>query len=271
MINPRILAVLVMAGFIAFFLFGGGLIFPKKNTEINITPTLTPIIIEKYIEVLVTPTVDGRVYYASEYQNGTRLLKRPFSFVRYNVEGLKDMKITTMVYDYRMFEELHYFEYTNYKYVEITPTEPNSKFLFIFVRMTMDDITGDDVKLWIVDRNKFAVFDGNNTYYPKEYPYFYRFHEIENVGTFDKSTYVQDFKSLRLYSRDLEYKATAGIYAKELYWLYSGESNSLDGYILYEIPKEASAENIVVMTNLHAFGNSNWRLEGWLKNFYPLQ
>lgn len=262
MINPRILAFLFLIGFIAFFTFGGGLIFPKKEIEINVTPTPAPIIIEKYIEVLVTPTPDGRIYFASEYQNGTRLLKRPFSFIRYNVEGLKDMKITTMVYDYRIFEELHYFEYANNKYKELKPTNPNNKFLFIFIRMVMDDIEGDDTKLWIVERNNFVVFDGKESYYPKDYPYFYRFHEIENIATFDQSTYIQDFKSLRLYSRDLKYKETAGIYAKELYWLYSGESNALDGYILYEIPKETDVKDLVVMSNLHAFGNSNWRLEG---------
>lgn len=305
--NPRILAVLVMVGFFAFLLFGGGLLFPNKDkVRINITNNTT--IIYKTITqiVTVTPTPDGHTYFASEYQNGTRLMQRPFSFIRYNAmlnqnanntpltenESLsqqinsynssnivrpvltpdgKDMKITTIVYDYRLFDKLHQFNPETYKYEEISPDE-GKQFLFVFVHTFMDDVIGDDTRMWMFSGKSFVVYDGSQSYLPFEYQVERRFRELENTYTFGHGYKVQAFKSFRQYSGLYEPSintievshdtlvGNAGEINDEIYYLRGGESNAVDGYLLFEIAKDDTPDKLTVGAQFYSFGWSQWLL-----------
>jgi hypothetical protein len=259
MINPRVFAFLAIIGVFIFLAFGGDFIFPKKNVETVNDSQI--IVIEKEVKILVTPTPDGHIYFASEYQNGTRLLKRPFSFIRYDVQGNKDMKITTIVYDYKFFEKLHWFNPVTYKYQESTPNNGEGfKFCVIFIYVFMDDILGDDARAWAFNRSYFGVFDGANMFYSQEYPYQLRFKELENTPSFDGATYVQAFKQLRLYNNEEYNVKTAGEYSEETYYLRGGLSNAIDGYLIFEIPKEKQPEDLIVFADLSSFGFSRWRL-----------
>jgi hypothetical protein len=255
-LNPRIYAILFLL-FVGFmFLFGGQLIFHKEPITQNANTT----IIYKNITILVTPTVDGHKYFASEYQNGTRLLQHPYSWIRYNAVGKQDMKVTTIIYDYKIFEKLHVFNPASYKYEEILPSN-NTKFLFIFAYVFMDDILGDDTRMWMFNRNFFAVYDGDKTYQPVNYAYQVRFKELENTYTFDHSTGVQAFKSFREYSSSGEYVSTAGEYNDEIYYLRGGKSNAVDGYLIYEINKNITPDKLIVLGEFYKFGYSNWVLK----------
>jgi hypothetical protein len=260
MINPRVFAFLAIIGFFIFLAFGGNLIFPKKN--INVENKTQMIIIEKTVDVLVTPTPDGHTYFASEYQNGTRLLKRPYSFIRYNALYEQDMKVTTIVYDYRFFDKLHWYNPSMAKYYEQLPTE-GFKWCIIMVYIYMDDEIGDDTRMWAFNRSYFAVFDEESRYLSthRDYPFQLRYKELEETTTFDGATFIQAFKQQRLYANDLDYASSAGEYSSEQYYLRGGKSNALDGYLLYEIPKNATPENLIVLANFDSFGFSQWRLK----------
>jgi hypothetical protein len=266
-INPRIwvfvfLLLLLYVGIFQNWIFFAIPLFPQKATAINqpnITPNVT--IIYRNVTVLVTPTPDGHTYFASEYQNGTRLLQRPYTFIRYNALYKQDMKVTTIVYDYKTFEKLHWFNPTTYKYVEQYPTDSDKQFLFIFVYAFMDNIAGDDTRMWLYNRSFFAVYDGKNTYRPLEYPYQIRYKELENTYTFDHSVGVQAFKSLRMYSRGLEYVNTAGEYNDEIYYLRGGQSNAVDGFLIFEIDKNTQSEDLLVLGQFYTFGSAQWRLK----------
>jgi len=93
-INPRILAFMALIGIFIAIAFSGQFLFPKKENPEDNTQI---VVIEKEVEILVTPTPDGHLYFATEYQNGTRLLKRPFTWIRHDVLGTMDMKVTTIV------------------------------------------------------------------------------------------------------------------------------------------------------------------------------
>jgi hypothetical protein len=260
-LNPRIFAFICLIGIMAGLMYGGQFLFPKnKDKEIE-KPIM--VVIEEEVTVLVTPTPDGHIYFASEYQNGTRLLQRPFSFIRYNALGTMDMKVTTIVYDYQTFEKLHWFNPSTYKYVEATPANGDDKFCLIFIRVFMDDIAGEDTRMWLFNRSSFAIYDENKTkmYVAKEYPYQLRFKELENKATFDGVTVVQAFKSLREYTSGEEARGYAGEYNDEQYYLRGGASNAIDGFLIYEIPKNSKPENLLVLAQLHAFGNAQWKLK----------
>lgn len=259
MINPRVFAFLAIFGFFVFLAFGGNIIFPKKNA-INESKTQM-VIIEKTVEVLVTPTPDGHIYFASEYQNGTRLLKRPFSFIRYNALYKQDMKVTTIVYDYRFFDKLHWYNPSMAKYYEQLPTD-GFKWCVIMVYIYMDNEIGDDTRMWAFNRTAFALFDEESRYLSthRDYPFQLRYKELEETVNFNGDSYIQAFKQQRLYAMDNDYSDSAGEYSSEQYYLRGGKSNAIDGYLLYEIPKNVSENNLIVLGNFGSFGFSQWRL-----------
>lgn len=269
-INPRLfvfvfLFILLYIGMFQSWIFFaiGGLAFPHHPVIVlnNSSNSSNITYVYRTVTVLVTPTPDGHTYFAGEYQNGTRLLQRPFTFIRYDALGKQDMKVTTIVYDYMTFEKLHWFNPADYKYYEYTPTTPDSKFLLIFVTVFMDNIAGEDTRMWSFNRSAFAVYDGITTYRPIEYPYQLRFKELEYTKTFDKSTLVQAFKSMREYSSKAEYVKTAGEYNDEKYYLRGGSSNAIDGYLLFEIQKNDNPEQLMVLGQFYVFGSSQWRLK----------
>lgn len=261
-INPRLIGFFVLIGILGFLVFGGGLLFPNKNKNVEKDNKTEIVIIERYTTVLVTPTPDGHLYFASEYQNGTRLLKRPFSFIRYNALMKQDMKVTTIVYDYRLFEKMHWFNPSDYKYYEAVPLRENSQFCIIFVHVFMDDIIGDDTRMWAFNRSFFGVSDSeNNVYYHEDYPYQLRFAELENIPNFNNDGYVQAFKQKRSYSDSEDGRKTAGEISDEIYYLRGGRSNAIDGYLIFEVPKGVSPEKLTVLGNFYSFGFSQWRLK----------
>jgi hypothetical protein len=263
-VNPRIFAFMAIVGFFIVVMFGGSTILFPKNSDKKITPTPTPIIIEHYITVTVTPTPDGHTYFSSEYQNGTRLLQRPFSWIRSDVTGYKDMKVTTIVYDYKFFDKLHWFNPAEYKYVEQTPIDPKNKFMFVFIYCFMDDIIGDDTRMWSFNRSFFAVQTKDMIYRPLDYSFQVRFKELEETWTFNNDARVQAFKSFRAYE-DYRFNSTttstAGEYNDEIYYLRGGQSNAIDGYLIFEIPKETKEEDLLILANFYTFGVSQWKLK----------
>jgi len=262
-LNPRIYAfIFLFAVILAFTYYAPSFVFPNKDkVKTNVSNVSNVTIIYKEKIVLVTPTPDGHTYFASEYQNGTRLLQRPFSWIRYNALGKMDMKVTTIVYDYRFFNKLHWFNPADYKYYEMLPENPNNKFLMIFVYVFMDNEIADDTRLWTFNRNFFAVYDGIETVRPIEYPYQLRFQELENTPTFDKSVNVQAFKSMREYSNSNELSDSAGEYNDEIYYLRAGRSNAIDGFLIFEVNKIDVPDNILVLGQFYAFGNAQWKLK----------
>jgi hypothetical protein len=267
-INPQ-LGVFIFLFFIIYivvfqnWIFFAIPIFSQHNTPTSLNSNNTSgniTIVYRDVIKLVTPTSDGHTYFASEYQNGTRLLQRPFSWMRYNVLGKQDMKVTTIVYDYKIFEKLHSFNPTDYKYDEILPTSEDKKFLMIFIYVFMDDVIGDDTRMWAFNRSFFAVYDGKTTYRAIEYQYDLRFRELENTFTFDRSTGVEGFKSSRRYSKSTEYFSTAGQYNDEIYYLRGGKSNAIDGFLLYEIDENKTPEDLLVLGQFYMFGSAQWRL-----------
>lgn len=257
-INPRILALIVLVGILFAIPYAGAYLFPKPKV---VEPE--KVVIESVKEVFVTPTPDGRVYFADEYQNGTRLLKRPYTFIRYNALYKQDMKVTIMVYNYMFFEKLHLFNPATYKYEEMLPDNPDNKFCLIFAYVVMDNIAGDDTRMWMFQKEFFALYNEKDqlTYRNTVYTYQSRIRELENTVSFDGSVKVQAFKSMRAYTRSKLYNGTAGEYDAEQFYLRGGTSNAIDGFIVYQIPKDTTENDLIVLGNFDSFGWSNWRLK----------
>jgi hypothetical protein len=233
---------------------------PAINKTANITRiTTAPTPEIQYI--YVTPTPDNGIYYAGEYTDGTRKLGRLFSWWQKDVDGLNDMIGHVKVYDYRIFNSVHIFDPTEYSYYEKFPT-PGTKYLFIFVQIYLDDFKGSTVsKLWTPGEQHYFVTANGITYTPITWDKQVRIKEFEETANANDDFRMGYYGVFNAYSRSKEYVATAGEYAEPLYYIKPGKSNAIDGYIVYEIDQNITAQDILVTSNMFAFGNPSWVLK----------
>ena len=252
----RIIGIIIIVGILIYLVMPWNIIFPKKiepvvdkTVYVNVTHT---------IYVTVTPTPDEGFYYANEYTNGTRKLNRPFTWERKDVSGLKDMKISVVVYDYRIMDKYNWFNIHDYKYYEQFPDNFDNKFLFVFINIQMDDISADDVRMWLPQRNLFAVQYNNKIYGQVDYPLDLRIKELENTND------MNDVVKVKAYGQFVQQYISGANAGKQesttTDYLRGGKSNSEDGYIIYEIPKEAELKDLLVIGNFYSFGSAQWRL-----------
>lgn len=227
------------------------------NVSVNVTPEI--IYIEKIITV--TPTPDGNLYFASEYQEGIRKIKRPFSWSRTNVTGFKDMSVHALVYDYRVMDSYHWFNPSDYKYYIETPSNPDNKFVFVFINIYMDNILGDDTRMWLPDEKHYLLQAQNVRFHPIDFEKQIRIKEFEDVYNYNDDYRVGYYGTFRYTSRSINYASTAGETYENLTYLRGGKSNAIDGYIVFEIPKVIDENELILSANFFQFGNAAWKLK----------
>lgn len=261
--NPiRVVGIFLIIAILIWYSPIHGVIIPEPKV-INQTKL---IYINQTTTVLVTPTPDGKTYWANEYQSGIRKLSNPYSYIDYHTsDGVSDnnaFKLSINVYDYRMFNYIHVFNPSDYKYY-IYPPNDGYKFLFVFVDISIDEVISDNIRIWLPSSDKFLIQYNNQLYseFPDDSTKQIRIRELENVPTINKEEYIQYYGQRRQY--DISYTHSAGEYSEKSYYLYEGSSNRINGYILYEIPIGAEPDDIYVNANFGGFGKSSWKLSGF--------
>jgi hypothetical protein len=266
----------------------------KNNPEI-MTALITnnTSSLNKYVTVTVTitPTPNGINYFASEYQNGTRLMGHPYSIVRHNnyITGVHAknesvLKITTNVYDYMV---LPYFNWKNEEktnspndiYDIQYPINSNDEFLFVFLYCYSNDISSSVPAIMLPQEINFALQIDDTLYYPQsKYPKQITIKEMENVLNLNKNSFATAYGQYKYYthefqidkdSNDEEYgkfivQGLAGYKSIQDYTVPIGVSNLEDGYMLFEIPKDTDLRKAHILLNYYAFGNADWIL--WNEN-----
>ena len=259
--NYRLLALLCVCA-----LLFGVLIYPvlskqPKPEPIKIIENKFDVIQIEYITVLVTPIPDGKIFFAQEYQTGIRKINYPFSFIREKTSGLKNTVVHAVVYGFREMNYYTWFNPTEYKYYRQYPIGDNNKFMFIFYNIYLDDITGDDSRLWITTEKQMNLQIKDVLYSSIEYPKQIRIKELENTFNLNEDIGISAYNSKTVYSSSSEYRNTAGEYSQTYDVLKGGKSNAIDGYIIFEIPKDSNLEDILFAVNYNSFGDSFWRLK----------
>jgi hypothetical protein len=254
--NPlRVIVLVLIIIFLVFIIIPWDSAFPQKP----ITNNTVYVNVTNTIYVTITPTPDNGYYYVGEYDNGIRKLNKPFSWYREDVTGKKDMKVTVRVYDYRLLPAYKWFNVHDYKYYAEYPTTNDNQFLFIFINIYMDDIEGDDTRIWLPPRNSYAVQINGILYPPVNYPLDLRIKELEETSDYN------DVIKVKAYGQYVYTALSGGNAGKQesinVTYLRGGKSNAEDGYIIYEIPKHISIDNILIQGQFFSFGNAQWRLK----------
>ena len=232
---------------------------PLEYVNLSVINESKAIQIE-YVTVIVTPVPDGKMYFASEYESGIRKLGRPFSWIAGNVTGFKSMSIHARVYDYRIFDKYHWFNPTDWLYYTEYPSSRDKKFVFIFANIYMDDIQGQDTRMWIPDESHYGLQIKDKIYYPIEMEGLkqLRIQELEETDNYNDDSKIQYYSTFR--QHEYGHPETAGETYEQYTYLKGGKSNAIDGYMIFEVPKEAQLEDMIVNVNYYSFGSSQWRL-----------
>lgn len=233
----------------------------EKNNQIMATKNESKVIEIQYITVMVTPTIDGKLYFASEYEEGIRKIGREFSFRKDNVSGLKDLVVHTNVYDYREFNFYHWFNPSDGKYYREYPSTSAKKFIFIFTYIYLDDVMGDDTRFYIPNEKAYNLQVRNRIYEPIIIPKQLRLRELEYVPTSNNDEYIQYYGQMRIYKGELEYANSAGEVSADLSYLKGGLSNKVDGYLIFEVDKNDKIEDMQINVNYYGLGTSSWKLK----------
>ena len=257
--NPQvaIFAVIAIIILVAIFFPYGSI--EKKPAVVENKSTAIQI---EYITVMVTPTPDGKLYYANEFDPGIRKIQNPFSFYRDNASGQKALRVTSMVYDYKIFNYITWHNPSDQKDYTMYPND-GMRFLFVFYAMYLDDRIADDTRFNIPSPNNYVVqsIKDKSTYLPLVYPEQLRFLELEYAKTMDNKEQAQYFGQHREYTRNSDAKDTAGEISVKDTVLRGGKSNMMSGYILYEVPRYLEPEDMIAGINFYSWGSPWWRLK----------
>lgn len=251
-----ILIILFIFSGIPFILMKQAFFPPVKNTSQNIS-TIT---IYETIIVTVTPTPDGKLYFANEYESGIRKIKRPFSWYREDVSGQKDLSVHVTVYNYKSLNSFTWFNPSDYKYYKEYPSNSDNKFMFVFIQIYMDDEIGNDPRMWLPNENRFVLQANNRIFYPvQNFTKQVRIKEFEETYTLNDDSRIGYYGGIKQYQKG--HRETAGEIFEEATYLKGGKSNAVDGYIIYEVPKDISDNEFIVNGAFNKFGNAAWILE----------
>jgi hypothetical protein len=258
-----IISIIVVVIFLAYVAISSGVITfddPINETQINITPATTiPTPTPQIIYVTVTPT-PAPVRLFSEWASGERDMGELFSYRRENVQGLKDMHISTVMYGYRFLDDYEWMSEQYAKYFPEYPADGN-KFAIVYVAQWEEgDTIEDDASVWGFGQDHYriqykdVVYSADPTYQPM-----IRIKELENTPDYGKVNWIRPYSYDLEYRRDSNATVNAGWIAIPRQWVRMGFSNRWDGFIIYQIPREAQPKDLKLLFDAGTFGSAQWK------------
>jgi hypothetical protein len=98
-------------------------------------------------------------------------------------------------------------------------------------------------------------------YSPIEFIKAIRIKELEDTYNSNDNSRVTAFNSIKMYSSSTEEIKTAGESIESIDVLKGGISNKIDGYIIFEVPRDTLDNEMLFACNFYSWGNGLWRLK----------
>jgi hypothetical protein len=224
----------------------------KENESITIvTPTPIPTSTPYIITTLMPMNIDNRLDLGTWY-----------NWKENNASGLQQMNVSATFYKYKELENFTYYDY-NWGY-DFNYTAPeNTEYLFAFFHIESDnEITGKDTRMYLPQLRNFALQINDMMYYPVNFDY-----EHSNIRQLEYDYNMYDTEKIKPYPYSFGYEESntteKNVKAPVLVnhqWLYGGKSNSEDGYIIFNIPKDTNKRMIYLNADFWSFGTASWRI-----------
>lgn len=238
-------------------------LFKHKEVDKPVIKNESKVIEKVYVTIMIPPTPDGKLYFASEFEEGIRKIQNPFSFFADNASGYKRMLIRSFVYDYKRLPYMTWHNDIDQLDYRMHPHE-NCDFLVVYYAMYIDDRVADNVRYYIPSINNYVVTSINGDkpiYIPMDVPKQLKFIDLEYSYDFNNVEIAQYFGQHTEYSRRGKDRQTGGYTSVEDDVLRAGKSNAESGYIIYQIPKDLETKDIIAGINFASFGTSYWKLQ----------
>jgi len=266
-----LLIAFMLIGLLAIFLLSTGCVTAAKNMgkEIMKTPTPTPTASptptpSPIPTPIPTPSSIPTLapHYVDPLMHGERWEGQWFKWNRYDVQGGKDLNAGIIVYRHAFADTLTYYNLLWGQYYPIKPSEGN-RYLIVWVHEEVFGTNGtSDPSMWAFDGDDFRLQLGG-ALQVNVVPVLpqYTILELDNYYTYSKNgdgpIIAPPFGYVRRYSgHDPD---TGGWVAEMPGILRMGEGNSLDGYLIYEVPKETMESDFLLAGNFATFGSAYWR------------
>lgn len=220
------------------------------------TPTPTPIPTTpptpKAIETLAA-------HYVDPFVQGERWEDQWFKWKREDVQGNKDLQVGVVEYRHAFLDYYTWWNAAMGNYQVQKPAAGNRYFVVWVHEEMIGENSTYDPSMWIFDETSFRVQVKGQIYSPdtvhnpvnriRELDRQYDFYDTVITGPFGWQVRYSGFNP-----------ETAGYVAERKGWLRLGQGNAVDGYILFEIPKDTMESDILVLGSFSRFGNAYWRI-----------
>jgi len=208
------------------------------ETTIPITPVTTPSVSpEEYLR-----STGG--YYMNEWYNLSRVSK----------DEKTAIQVYITPYRYQFRDSYRYWDTVAAKYLPVDPPD-DSRFLFVFVNVWMDDSAGNVYPIDGFDYTCFTLQDNGKLLQGSVD--LHQIYEFQTYSNLFKSGYVVPF-GYQWESNSITLKRQL----KPLSRLEPGKGNSWDGFILYVVPKDTKPGDLKVVGNFEGLGSAYWIFQG---------
>jgi len=230
---------------------------PTPSPTPTPTPKPTPLPTPSSIPTLAPHFVDP-------FMPGERWEGQWFQWHRMDVQGIngegtKDLWVGIIAYRHKFLDSYTWYNAADANYYVQTPSA-GKRYLAVWVHEEMmGDNASYDPSMWVFDESAFLLQYKNYMIAPDES------HQPWNrIKEFDGYTDYYDTVIAGPFAWDIRYTGvnpeTGGYNAFRRGWLRMGKGNAVDGYILFEVPKEAYESDLLLSGRFSTFGDAYWRL-----------
>jgi hypothetical protein len=177
-----------------------------------------------------------------------------FNLSRVSKDGKTAIQVYITAYRYQFRDSYQYWDTVAIKWLPVDPPR-GSRFLFVFVNVRMDDTSGIVSPIDGYDYTSFALqHDGTLQEATVD---LHQINELQTYSNLFKSGYVVPYGYQWVSSSiTLKRKLTP------LSRLEPGKGNSWDGFILFEVPRDAKTADLKLVGNFDGMGSAYWVFQG---------
>jgi hypothetical protein len=220
------------------------------------TPTPSPTPTTKQTPVSI-PTLEVKP--VNPYLHGERSEGQWFKWLRSDVSGTKDMNVGIVAYRHKWLDKYTWWNGAMGNYQVEYPSGGNRYFAVWINQEMFGTNQTNDPRMWGMDKENFRLQYKGRLIEPGEnHLPVNRILEFDELLTYYNTDTAKPFGYQILYS-SLDHNEAAGMVAEPIGYLRMGPGNAIDGYLLFEVPKEAFNEDVLLLGSFSTFGTAYWR------------
>jgi hypothetical protein len=229
---------------------------PTPNVTESITVLTTIPAPEIIPTVTVIPTKEVRTI--DPFTDGERWERQWYRWLWHNVSGYQSADRGIVVYRHVYLDSYTYWDDAWGQYFKVYPAQ-NNRFIAVYVHQ--EDFSPDNSGIWGYGNGSFKL--QYNQQLHDQYQWLepvYRISELEDTyNDYYNIRKAGPYGAERIFGGISDAK-TGGYHIEYRYSLWSGQGNSWDGYLLFQVPDTLTDRDFRIVSNFAGKG-VNWRFD----------